>query len=56
MENVAQAGFHSTAGRFDGYQATVQVRGLPRRVQLPFAVQVACLTTAAAPTYGPPAR
>jgi hypothetical protein len=54
IENVAGTGFHSTAGRFDGYQATVQVRGLPRRVQLPFAVQVACLTTATAPTYGPP--
>ena len=53
---VAGAGFHRTAGRFDGYQATVQVHGLPRRTQLPFAVQVACLTTAAAPTYGPPAR
>ena len=55
MENVAEAGFHRTAGRFDGYQTTVQVRGLPRRAQLPFAVQVACLTAAAPPTYGPPA-
>jgi hypothetical protein len=55
IQNVAGAGFHRTAGRFDGYQATVQARGLPRRAQQPFAVQVACLTTAAASTYGPPA-
>ena len=44
-EQVVQAGFHTSAltRRIDGYQATVQVRGLARGHTVGFAVQVACV-------------
>ena len=49
---VAEGGFsYQHAGKFDGYQA--QVCRLPRRAQMPFAVQVVCLSAPGPPTYGP---
>jgi hypothetical protein len=58
-ETVTQAGFHASAatGQFDGYQASVEVGGLPRGRAVLFAVQVACVAAAVLPpTYGPPTK
>jgi hypothetical protein len=48
IEHVIQAGFAASAatGRLDGYQAVVQVSGLPRRAKVRFTVQVACIPAA----------
>src|SRR5205809_659060 len=45
LESVTQAGFHASAatGRFDGYQASVQVSGLRPGGKARFAVQAACM-------------
>lgn len=58
VENVAQAGFHTSAvaGRLDGYQASVHVGGLPHGREVPFAVQAACVPAATPPVYGPPSK
>jgi hypothetical protein len=57
-ESVAQAGFHTAArtGKFDGYQASVQVSGLPRGSVAVFAVQAACVPAGPAPLFGPRAN
>ena len=56
-EHVAQAGFTISAatGKLDGYEASVQVSGLPRGASVRFAVQAACIKAATPPVYGPPA-
>jgi hypothetical protein len=58
VETVDQAGFHPGAatGRFDGYQASVRVSGLPAGRAVLFAVQVACVRAATPPAYGPRAK
>lgn len=52
-ENVTQAGFHTNPAtrKFDGYQASVYVSGLPAGGAAGFIVQVACMPTAARLIY-----
>jgi hypothetical protein len=53
---VPQSGFHVSpaTGRFDGYEADVLLSGAQREVR--FAVEVACVSAATPPGYGPRAR
>jgi hypothetical protein len=52
-ENVTQAAFHTNAatGKFDGYQASVHVSGLPADGAVGFIIQVACMPAAARLIY-----
>jgi hypothetical protein len=53
VENVTQAGFHTSAAnrKFDGYQASVHVNGLPAGGAVGFIVQVACVPAATPLAY-----
>jgi hypothetical protein len=55
IAHAAQAGFVASVatGRVDGYQASVQVSGLAKGASVRFAVQVACLPSAAVPVIYP---
>jgi hypothetical protein len=53
VQNVTQAGFHANAatGKFDGYQASLHVGGLPAGDVVGFVVQVACIPAATPLVY-----
>jgi hypothetical protein len=53
LETVTQAGFHTNAAtrKFDGYQASVHVSGLPADGAVGFIVQVACMPAATPLVY-----